>query len=214
MKVLILTNGAYGDYTFCKEDLAKEGPYDFVICADRGMSHALKLEIKPDLIVGDFDSGNEADLAYYRLLQIPVEVFNPHKDETDTEIAIKRAITQGATSVTIYGGVGTRLDHSLGNVHLLYSLLKLGIKARLMNPYNVVQLMNDHIILKGKVEDIVSLIPFAGSVSGITTRNLGYPLCKGTLEIGGSLGVSNYMTAEQAEIWVEEGILIVIQARD
>ncbi len=214
MKVLILTNGSYGDYTFCKEDLFKEGPYDFVICADRGMSHAMKLGIEPNLIVGDFDSGNEEDLLYYRNRQIPIETFNPHKDETDTELAIKRAVMQGATSITVYGGVGTRLDHSLGNVQLLYPLLKKGIKARLMNPYNVVQLMEHHIELSGKAEDIVSLIPFAGNVKGITTQNLGYPLNKGTLEIGSSLGVSNYMLKDKAEIWVEEGILIVIQSRD
>ena len=214
MKVLILTNGAYGDYTFCKEDLAKEGAYDFVICADRGMSHALKLEIKPDLIVGDFDSGSEEDLAYYRNQDIPVEVFNPHKDETDTELAIKRAVERGATSITVYGGVGTRLDHSLGNVQLLYPLLKAGIKAKLMNPYNVVQLVDHYIMLQGKVGDLVSLIPFAGTVHGITTQNLGYPLEKDDLRIGSSLGVSNYMSQNQAEVWVEDGILIVIQATD
>lgn len=214
MKILILTNGDYGDYTFCKEDLEKEAPYDLVICADRGMTHALKLDIEPHLIVGDFDSGNAEDLMYYRNRQIPVETFNPQKDETDTELAIKRAVEKGATSITVYGGIGSRLDHSLGNVQLLYPLLKLGIKARLMNPHNVVQLVEHHIILNGKAEEVVSLIPFAGTVRGITTENLGYPLINGDLKIGSSLGVSNYMTKDRAQIWVKEGILIVIQARD
>lgn len=211
MNILILANGEYGDYIFCKQDTLS---YDFIICADRGMAHALKLGIKPDLIVGDFDSGNHEDLAYYKSQNIPVEVFNPMKDETDTEIAIKRAVEKGATHITIYGGVGSRLDHTLGNVHLLYGLLQKGIQGRLMNPNNIVYVVQNKIRLSGEVGDLVSLIPFAGDAKGITTKNLGYPLNKATLKAGTNMGVSNYMTETQAEVSLEEGVLVVIKAID
>lgn len=211
MNVLILTNGEYGNYSFCKEDRQK---YDYVICADRGMKHAQKLGIVPELIVGDFDSGSEEDLLYFKEQGVEIERFNPVKDETDTELAIKRAIARGATSITVYGGVGTRLDHSLANVHLLYGLLDLGISGRLMNPYNTVYLVSDEIILEGEKGSLVSLIPFAGDVHGITTEHLGYPLSKATLKVGTSLGVSNYLTEKVAKISAQSGILIVICARD
>ena len=224
MKVLILTNGEYGDYSFCKEDLNYYNPmkcngihemtYDFIICADRGMMHALKLGITPNLIVGDFDSGRSEDLAYYKKHHIPIEYFKPEKDETDTEIAILRAIENGASEITIYGGIGSRIDHSLANIHLLYTLLERGIQGRLMNPNNTVYLINKKIILKGQKGDLVSLIPFAGEARGITSQNLGYSLKKSTLKIGVSRGISNYMTAEEATIDVEEGMLIVVKARD
>ena len=174
MNVLILTNGEFGDYKFCKRDGIEKKPYDFVICADRGMAHATRLGIEPDLIVGDFDSGSSEDLAYYKAKNIPIEIFNPVKDETDTELAIKRAVEKGATSITVYGGIGSRLDHSLANVHLLYPLLELGIKGRLMNPNNTVYLVNKQIVLEGEEGDLVSLIPFAGNVKGVATQNLGY----------------------------------------
>lgn len=214
MNVLILTNGEYGDYEFCKNDGIEQIPYDFVICADRGIRHAIKLGIQPHLIVGDFDSGSQEDLAYYREKHIPIEVFNPMKDETDTELAIKRAVEKGATSITIYGGAGSRLDHTLGNVHLLYTLLKSKIQARLMNPNNTVYMIDECIMLEGKAGDLVSLIPFAGNVKGVTTQNLGYPLEKATLKVGTSLGISNYMTESKASVWIEEGTLLVICARD
>lgn len=214
MNVLILTNGEYGNYEFCKKDQQEGWTYDYVICADRGMQHAKKLGITPNLIVGDFDSGSQEDLAYYKARQIRIETFNPEKDETDTEIAIKRGVAKGATSITIYGGIGSRLDHSLANVHLLLPLLEEGIKARLMNPNNTVYLVNDMIHLKGHKGELVSLIPFAGPVHGVTTSHLAYALNQATLKMGSSLGVSNYMISEEAEISVASGILIVIRSCD
>ena len=106
MKILILTNGTYGDYNFCKQD---EG-FDYIICADRGLCHARVLGIMPNLIVGDFDSTNEQDLTYFKEQGVQIETFDTHKDETDTEIAVSKAIQKGATEVTIYGGLGSRLD--------------------------------------------------------------------------------------------------------
>lgn len=213
MNILILTNGEYGDYTFCKED-SQRSDYDFVICADRGMQHARALAILPDLIVGDFDSGSDEDLEYFKEKQVKIQRFRPEKDATDTEIAIQRAIERGAKSVTVYGGLGSRLDHSLANVHLLFTLLMHGIKGRLMNPNNTVYLVNDQIQLDGKEGDLVSLIPFNGNTLGVTTKGLGYPLNEAELKMGSSLGVSNYMTQNKAEVKVKEGVLIIIKACD
>lgn len=211
MKVLILTNGDYGDYTFCKQDTTQ---YDYIICADSGMRHARALNYKPDLIVGDFDSGLTEDLKYYQTLNIPIETYNPIKDETDTAIAINKAVCKGATHITVYGGIGTRLDHSLGNVHLLYPLLQSDIKGCLMNPYNTVYMIKDELNLEGEVGDLVSLIPFAGEAQGVTTKHLGYPLVEATLKVGTSLGISNYMTEKRATVQLKKGILLIIKAQD
>lgn len=209
-KVLILVNGSYGDYSFCED----KAIYEMIICADNGMHHARALHITPDLIVGDFDSSCKEDLAFFKEQGVTIETFDPHKDATDTELAIERAISYGATHITIWGGAGTRLDHTLANVQLLYKLLKLGITAELVNPYNRIFLANDHQVIKGKKGDLISLLPFAGEAYGITTRNLRYPLKNATLHLGVSLGVSNVLEEEEAEIWVEDGILIVILAQD
>lgn len=210
MKVLILTNGEYGDYSFCQE----ESHYDRVICADRGICHARALGITPDLIVGDFDSGSEEDLTYFESQGIRVLRFKPEKDETDTEIAVQQAIEMGAKEVDIYGGLGSRLDHSLANIHLLYPLLKRGISGRLLNPNNSVSLAMHQCIIKGEKGDLVSLIPFAGDVEGVTTTGLAYALHNATIPIGTSLGISNYLLGQVAEVTIKKGVLIVIKAND
>ena len=210
MKILILTNGSYGDYSFCN----KEERFDYIICADRGLAHARILGLIPNLIVGDFDSTNEEDLKYFKEQGIQIETFDTHKDETDTEIAILRAIQKGATEVTIYGGIGSRLDHSLGNVHLLYKLLKLGIKGKLMNPNNTVFLAEKYVCIKGKKGDLVSLLPFTDKITGVTTKSLVYPLKNAVLNMGTSLGISNVLEENTAEIWLDEGVIMIIMAQD
>jgi len=210
MKSLIFTNGDYGDYGFCKNMKS----YDYIICADNGMKHARHLGIIPNLIVGDFDSTSQCDLDYFKAKPIPIETLSPIKDETDTEIALDRAITAGAKQVDLYGGIGTRLDHSLANVHLLYKALKQGVAATLMNPYNTVRLIDKSIEIEGQVGDIVSLLPFSAHVLGVNTINLGYPLKEDSLIAGKPLGVSNYMLSQKASISIKQGLLLIIQARD
>lgn len=210
MKILILTNGEYGDYSFCKQDES----FDYVICADRGLCHARVLGLMPDLIVGDFDSTNEQDLTYFKEQGVHIEAFDTHKDETDTEIAVLRAIQKGATEVTIYGGLGSRLDHSLANIHLLYKLLRADIRGKLVNPNNTVYLAEKYMHIKGRKGDLVSLVPFAGKVTGVTTKSLAYPLKDAEIHMGTSLGISNVLEGNTAEVWIDEGILIVIMARD
>lgn len=208
--ILILVNGDYGDYQFCKTI----EQYDEIICADNGMRHARALGIKPDLIVGDFDSACHQDLQYFKDLGVKIETFNPHKDATDTQLAIERAISRGAQKITIWGGVGTRLDHSLGNVQLLYKLLLLGIEGELVNPYNSVKLGQGKVTLQGKKGNLVSLLPFAGDVHGITTMHLEYPLDNADITLGNSLGISNVMCEDEAMIIIKEGILLIIKAKD
>ncbi|MGL4799081.1 MAG: thiamine diphosphokinase [Cellulosilyticaceae bacterium] len=210
MKALVLTNGDYGDYDFC-EAIAQ---YDYVVCADNGMHHARKLQIVPHEIVGDFDSCHESDLAYFReagthAVQVPAE-----KDETDTQLAIEKAIEKGATQIDVYGGVGSRMDHSMANMQLLYKYMKQGVEVVLYNHKNTIRLVQKEVRLQGKAGDLVSLMPFSEEVTGITTRGLAYGLCKGRLALGDAVGVSNYMLTNEAEIELEKGLLLVFQTKD
>lgn len=210
MNVLILTNGEYGNYTFCK----KYEQYDYIICADNGMKHARKLGIHPDEIMGDFDSCNLEDLSYFKNMGVSIKEVPCEKDETDTELALDRAISMGATKIHIWGGIGTRIDHSLANIHLLYKALKNNVEVILYSHNHKLVLIKDDITLNGEVGDLVSLIPFTPIVKGVTTKNLAYSLENAVFEIGKPYGVSNYMTGKVAEVHIAEGVLIVMQVKE
>lgn len=210
MKFLILTNGEYGDYTFCQ----KQKHYDYILCADNGMRHAKQLGICPDEILGDFDSCSEEDLTFFRQQNVKITQAPCEKDETDTELALDTAISLGATQIDLWGGIGSRMDHSLGNIHLMYKALQQNVKVTLYSDRHTIHLIDKEIRLVGKQGDLVSLIPFTPTVKGVTTTALAYSLENGEFQMGKPYGVSNYMLGEIADIKIAEGILIVIQARD
>lgn len=56
-----------------------------VIACDRGYEYAARCGIKPDLLLGDFDSYTGALPAGVEVLRLPVE-----KDDTDTMSAVRR----------------------------------------------------------------------------------------------------------------------------
>lgn len=210
MNILILTNGEYGDYTFCQ----KQKHYDYILCADNGMKHAKKLGICPDEILGDFDSCNENDLEFFKRQNVKITKAPCEKDETDTELALDTAISLGAMQIDLWGGIGSRMDHSLANIHLMYKALQKGVEVTLYSDRHIIRLLDKELELVGEKGGLVSLIPFTPVVKGVKTTSLAYGLEDGEFHIGKPYGVSNYMLEETAKVKIEEGVLIVIQARD
>src|SRR5450432_2459847 len=82
-----------------------------VIAADSGLSHAQELGLSVDLVVGDLDSVDDAELAAAVAAGAEIERHPPEKDATDLELALDAACTRRATHITIVGGHGGRLDH-------------------------------------------------------------------------------------------------------
>ena len=141
---------------------------------------------------------------------------DPIKDDTDTEFAIRKAISMGAKRITLLGAIGTRLDHVLGNVELLGIGLSEHVQIEMLDTNNRIRMINTGITI-GKEEQFgtyVSLIPYTAEVKGLTLTGFKYPLDHYTLKGFCSIGVSNEITAEKATITFEDGILIVIESRD
>lgn len=211
MKAVLFANGEINDYFFCNQYLKNT---DFIICCDGGVRHARALGIKPNYILGDFDSANSADLEYYKSAGVEFRQFPSRKDETDMELGFGFAVELGANEIIIIGGIGSRLDHTMANCHLLYAALKKNICAMLVNEKNCVRLVDKHCSLDGKKGDLVSLLSMTLESKGINLTNFEYPLINATLPLESPRGISNVMLGSNAEVSVEEGILFVIQARD
>lgn len=217
-KILIISGGSIDD-AFAK-DWIKEYQPDYTIVADSGMEFMRRAELIPDMIIGDFDSVDPETLEIFRRECIEKGIvwkeLNPIKDDTDTEFAIRQAMALGAEEITILGGTGTRLDHVLGNIALLGIGLEEGISIQLVDVHNRIRMIDKPMQLK-KAEQfgtVVSLVPYFGEVKGLTLKGFKYPLQDFTMGGFSSLGISNEIMADVAEISFEEGNLIVIEARD
>ena len=218
-KVLIITGGRT-DTDFVTEAYKEYSP-DVVIVADRGVMAAKELDIIPDYIVGDFDSGDTTVVEYFKSQfevygKPMVRTFNPEKDETDTELAISLALTLNPKEIVLLGATGTRLDHTMANIELLYRMMESGVKARIIDEYNVISIHDKEITLKRDKAfgEYFSLIPFTENVKGLNIRGAKYEVENYILSSGSSLGVSNEFMKNIVKISFDSGILILFQTSD
>jgi thiamine pyrophosphokinase len=213
-KILIISGGQV-EPSFVS-DRVKTEQYSMIIAADYGLVLANQLGLSLDFIVGDFDSVPESVLRIYREKSIPIKTFPKEKDKTDTQIAIELALMYNPTKLHIVGATGSRLDHTLANLHLLLLPMQLNIDACILNQNNKLYLKQEsfQILKREQFGDFVSLLPFSEKVSGLTLNGFKYPLDRIILTAGNSLGISNEIVADTAQIEFNEGILLVMETKD
>lgn len=210
LRIVIITGGSLGP-----EAAHIIHPGDTLFGADVGALRLIELGFEPDLAIGDFDSVSPQQLATIRRYSRSIEIVDPvDKDYTDTELAFHRALALEPDEIVLAGGLGTRFDHSLANVHLLAAAHRRGVRASVIDAHNEVLLTADRLVLRRPGRPTVSLLPLTPIVSGITLTGFRYPLRNARLEIGQSLGISNVLEADEGIVTVADGLLLVILSRD
>ena len=197
--------------------ILKSEETEFVIGVDKGLEFLYKHEIKPDYIVGDFDSVSRELVDYYREeLNVPIREFNPVKDASDTEIALRLCLGLNRKSILILGGTGNRIDHLWTNVQCLQIALQAGADARIVDSHNQIRLLDSDITLK-KSEAFgpyFSLFPLEMPVDELSIRGAKYPLQNHFLKPSDSLCVSNEFAEDEVTISFVYGKVILMETRD
>lgn len=209
----IFTGGVISDEIFAYLDLNNKE----IIGVDHGIDWLLQHDIIPDYFVGDFDSIESSTLQLIKEKYADnLEIFSNEKDETDTELAMMLAISKNPNEITIFGGLGSRLDHVYANVNLLIQSERKNITSSILDVNNRIQ-----ILLPNKIKEIsksnfnyISLLPFSSSVKGINISGFKYPIVNGEMEIGYPYGISNELVGEKGTIKINEGILLIIESKD
>lgn len=218
MKRALLISGGHINNNYMKSYL--EGRhYDIVIAIDGGLEKADGLGIMPTHIVGDFDTVSKEILnKYSRNDKINIKRLIPEKDFTDTQVALSTALDNGCTHIEIAGGTGTRLDHTIANIHILQMALGRCEDAVIVNENNRIRLVNGKLTVKktdvfGKY---ISFLPLTEHVKNVSLRGFKYPLDNYDFDVKTtlSLGVSNELAKEEAEVELDEGVLIMIESAD
>jgi thiamine pyrophosphokinase len=212
MKTLIISGGELQEEIF---DTLNISSFQLIIAVDGGLATLHQMNLKVDVVVGDFDTVSKELIETYKEQGIEIENFNPEKNYTDTHLAVEKAIEKGATEIVIMGALGGRFDHTLANLHILMLPLKKGIRAKIIDATNRIQLVDQALEIEDVFGKYLSLLPLTTEVKGVTIKGVKYPLVNRTLSIGESIGVSNEaLKAEKPHIQVKEGVLVVIQSID
>lgn len=183
---------------------------DRVICADRGIIHAQKLKIVPDLIIGDFDS-------YKSQLPENVEILRsvPEKDDTDTMLAVKTAISRGAKKIRIYGALGGRFDHTFANIQTLKFASENGCQAEIADEGNRIMLREKGVHQFRKMDGwYFSIFSYSEELNIKSLRGVKYPLENYLMKNSFPIGVSNEFEADSAELSIDSGTSLIIFSRE
>ncbi len=191
-----------------------------VIAVDRGVEFLYYHQIMPDYIVGDFDSTKEEIRDYYKNeTNVPVREYNPVKDASDTEIAIRLAMTIGSKELVILGATGGRIDHLWANVQSLMIPFKAGIDAKILDRQNLITIIGGgetHIRRNEAFGRYFSVFPLGEDVYGFNISGAKYPLRNHMLTPYNSLCVSNQIAedSDEALISFPSGRVILMETCD
>ena len=196
---------------FCAGDfkeLCTPVPADHVlIAADGGLSHLQQLGLKPDIILGDFDS-----LGY-----VPegAEVYPVEKDDTDTMLAIKKGLELGCDRFYIYGAMdGKWVDHTMANFQALQYLAERGVRGWLIGNRQIATVIrNDKIVFPPFCYQELSVFCMGGDAKGVSVRGMKYEMEDGVLSSGFPLAARNQFIQKKATVEVKDGALLLIWRR-
>ena len=197
--------------------ILKSEDTEFIIGVDSGLKFLYDNEIKPDYIVGDFDSAPRSLVSYYREeLNVPVREFNPVKDASDTEIALRLCIGLNRKEIWILGATGNRIDHMWANVQCLQIALDAGADARIVDSHNQIRLLDKWITLKREEAfgKYFSLFPLELPVDDLSITGAKYPLKDHFMKPDDSLCVSNEFAEDEVDISFAFGKVILMETRD
>ncbi len=184
-----------------------------VIAADRGADYCLKAGILPDMVVGDLDSLPAEIQDELVSHNIEIRRFDCRKDMTDTQIAVDMALEKGACEIEIVSGIGSRFDHSLANVYLLYRALRKGVKSKIISGIHEIFLIENKCAIINETGSLISFLPLGYSAAGITLKGFEYEIDNIDMDMSFPVGISNVVKNDSAEVIVTGGILIAIISR-
>ncbi|MGI6203931.1 MAG: thiamine diphosphokinase [Anaerovoracaceae bacterium] len=193
----------------------------FVVCADSGYISAGRAGLKPDMVIGDYDSlGGEPpeDITH---LTFPV-----HKDYTDTGLCLDWALENGYTDVTIIGGLGGRLDHTISNIQDIAGFTRKGMRISIRDEFNFATVIDGPGSVTVKADILrdaadpgemkfyeegprVGLFSIGDKVSGITSTGVEYPLTDASIDCTFPIGSANPLTENEVNISIDKGLLLV-----
>ena len=177
---------------------------DYVIACDLGYGYARRLSVRPDLIIGDFDSYDGVLPADVPVVRLPV-----HKDDTDTGYALRHAVEQGYGDIYVAFALGGRLDHTLANLQSAADAAQKGARVTLSGDDTLVYVVGGgRLQLFVEEEQALSVLALTDTATDVCIEGAEYTLEGATLDNRYPLGVSN-QAAGVVTISHKSGVLAV-----
>ncbi len=204
-KAIIIANGNKPKISQIKY-LKKIG-YKKIICADGGANSARKLNIVPDVIIGDLDSITKENLKFFKKKTKIIKY--KRQNDTDVEKSLKYLIGKGFGDVVLLGATGNRLDHTICNLGIVLKYFS-KIKISILHGNSFLKAYNNNVELNTVKNEIISVYGFDKKTK-IKSTGLKYPLKNIALPLGEKESTSNVATSNKITLKIKGGIVFVIR---
>lgn len=202
MRCVVVAGADINKYDYILNEIRSD---DYFIYCDCGLKHLDKLNIKPNLVVGDFDSYKEPSLDV-EIIKLPKE-----KDDTDSVFAIKESLKRGFKEFILIGFIGNRMDHTLVNIACLELLDVNDAKGIVIDDYSIMELVKDQPVIVDRKYPYFSLLNIYGDVDGINIKGAKYNLTNAKISTYYQYATSNEVLDDFATIYVKKGKLLLIK---
>jgi thiamine pyrophosphokinase len=187
--------------------LVASRPRPLLYAADGGAQHLAHLGLTPDLIIGDNDSLSAALFPEVARVEYPTR-----KDFTDGVAALQALAEACPGPLAMFGALGGRLDHMLGNLSMPWHELDDPTRLTVYDDNCECYYSRGHAEICGAPGDTLSLIPYS-PIEGITLSGLAYPLDGYAGDVGDCRMISNQFCGEKAVVDHQGGLLLIIHLR-
>ncbi len=217
MTIVVICSGG-PKQELCSFDTFKSNQDVLFIGADRGSLYLIDNGIIPSEIVGDFDSLSETE--WERVVNIvpKIEKVKAEKDDTDTDLALLKAVSYEPSEIYLTGVTGGRLDHYEAAIRSMYrfQLANPNIKIKIVNAHNEVCILfpGKHTILRDEKFRYISFFAYENAVENVFLRGVKYETTDETIELGTSRFTSNELISELGYISFSSGICLMIRSSD
>lgn len=196
-KAILIASGEYNkEYSFCSKD--------YIVAIDGGYDYLLNQNIKPNLIIGDFDSLKATLPKSIETITLPT-----NKDDTDSLFAIKECLKRGFTDFELYGFLGNDIAHTLANLQTLHYLKNKNCNGKIFHKKQIIEILNNETKTIEKHHRYFSLFSIT-DMSIVTLKNCKYPLNKQTIKNIFPIGLHNEFIDKDVEIEIHSGICIIV----
>lgn len=211
MKGLLIGSGQYIPLDLLKDEAENA---DIIVAIDGGMNYLDKINILPEVLIGDQDSIDREILEKIRAGKIQEIKFPSEKDSTDMEIGIDYLYELACDEIIIFGGTGTRLDHSLANIFLLNKLRDLGIFGKIIDRNNTIVLIDSYYRILKEKNKFVSVIPIETTGAVVSLKGFKYPLDRYFMKFNSTIGISNEILDDFGEVTIDRGRVLLFISKD
>ena len=214
MKVVVALGGEIADGALLRHWV--EGA-ELTVAADSGAEGLVGIGLRPDAVIGDFDSLPAERMEALRRGGVEIVTHPDPQNRTDGQVALELALERGAAEVVLLGARGgERLDHSLTNALFLASEEFASMPIRLISGWTeAVGLFGEAsgygrgvVTFAGEPGDYVSLVAVSERLGQVSTHGLVWSLEEASLSLGAPAGMSNELVAERGGFTLGEGVAI------